>query len=275
MLRLSARDNELLSGDSGAAAEFAMQAIIALGESCGAERLLDINWAHVASAYYQGPVSLDFARRLAQGNARVVVPTTLTACSLNLRDGAINAVDESAQRELIDLYTEMGCEPAMTCAPYQARPEPGFGDHLAWSESSAVVYANSVLGARSNRYVEFIDMCAALTGRVPDFGLHTTGARRATALFQLREIPGHWFDDDWFFHVLGILVGQQLLVTQRLRPLERGERAEVPDAAQVGCAPGRARRIAAARLRQSGLLDHADIGSWLRDIASAAQPRAQ
>ena len=209
MLRLSVPDKEMLSGNRGDAAQFAMQLLVALAESQGAERMIDIAWAHVASAYNQGQVNMDFARRLTDGNARVAVPTTLTACAVDLRKGAAKSSVERAQLELIDTYASMGCDPVMTCAPYHARPEPKCGEQLAWSESSAVVYANSVLGARSNRYVEFVDMCAALTGRVPDCGLHTNQGRRASVLFQLRDIPDRWYADDWFFHALGILVGRQ------------------------------------------------------------------
>ncbi len=209
MLQLNARDRQMLSGQCGEAAQFAMQMLVSVGEPRGATRLIDIAWAHVASAYYQGQVNLDFARRLAAGNARVAVPTTLTACSIDMGAPPTGLTDDDAQRELIETYRAMGCEPVMTCAPYDAREEPKLGEHLAWTESSAVVYANSVLGARSNRYVEFIDMCAAITGRVPDCGLHNTEARQATALFELGEMPAGWYDDDWFFHALGILVGQQ------------------------------------------------------------------
>ena len=109
---------------------------------------------------------------------------------------------------VIELYRQMGCRTVMTCAPYHTRAEPVLGQHVAWSESSAVVYANSVLGARSNRYDEFLDMCAAITGRVPDAGLHRTRNRRAAILCNLKEIPEAWLDDDRFYHVLGYLIGR-------------------------------------------------------------------
>lgn len=97
----------------------------------------------------------------------------------------------------------------MTCAPYHTRAEPDAGTHLAWCESSAVVYANSVLGARTNRYVEFIDICAAIAGRVPDCGLHREENRHAGRVYDVGALPRDWFNDAWAFHALGILLAEE------------------------------------------------------------------
>ena len=209
MLQLNSADLEMLSGAKGDGAQLAMQMIVYVAECWGAERLTDVTWAHVASAYYQGQANLDFARRLVTAETRVAIPTTLTACSINFRNLGPDSESDRLALELIDLYQQMGCDPVMTCAPYHAREEPNFGEQLAWCESSAVVYANSVLGARSNRYVEFVDMCAAVTGRVPYCGLHRSAERRATMLFQFDDVPRKWLEDDWFFHVLGLLLGRE------------------------------------------------------------------
>lgn len=209
MLRLSSVDKAMLAGAKGEGAQLAMQMIVHIAAEFRATQLIDISWAHVASAYYQGQANLDFARRLRDANTKVAVPTTLTACSVNLRAKTPHSCADRVALQLMDCYTRMGCEAVMTCAPYHTRPEPRPGEHLAWCESSAVVYANSVLGARSNRYVEFVDMCAAVTGRVPDYGLHRSDARRATILFRTDAVPAAWLGEDWFFHVLGILIGRQ------------------------------------------------------------------
>jgi predicted aconitase len=200
----------MLAGERGAGPRFAMELIVRAAEVSDATRLIDISWAHVASAYYNGQVNVDFAERLASSGTRVAVPTTLTSCSLDVRlagqYGGAPAVQIALR--LIELYREMGCRTVMTCAPYHTSAEPVLGQHVAWSESSAVVYANSVLGARSNRYDEFLDMCAAITGRVPDSGLHRTRNRRATLLCNLTEVPEPWLDDDRFYHVLGYFIGR-------------------------------------------------------------------
>jgi predicted aconitase len=187
-----------------------MELIVRTAEISNAARLIDISWAHVASAYYNGQVNVDFAERLASSGTRVGVPTTLTACSLDVRGAGQNSDTPAVQTALrvIDLYRQMGCQTVMTCAPYHTRAEPVPGQHVAWSESSAVVYANSVLGARTNRYDEFLDMCAAITGRVPNAGLHRTRNRRAAILCNLREVPDSWLDDDRFYHVLGYFIGR-------------------------------------------------------------------
>jgi hypothetical protein len=103
----------------------------------------------------------------------------------------------------------MGCRPTWTCAPYQLPDRPGFGEHVAWAESNAIVFANSVLGARTNRYGDFIDACAAITGRVPDSGLHTDDGRRATLLLRLRGVPDALADEDLLYPVLGHLLGRR------------------------------------------------------------------
>jgi len=206
MVDLSAYDREMLAGSHGEGARFAMETLLDIGRAFGAQRFIDIEWAHVASAYYNTQANIDFAKCLSAWNTKVSVPTTLTTCSF---DSQRPAGSDAVATELINLYTKMGCEPVLSCAPYHTRPEPAFGAHLAWCESSAVVYANSVLGARTNCYVEFIDMCAAITGRIPEYGMHQTASRKATIVFELRDIPEEWFADEWMFHSLGILVGRQ------------------------------------------------------------------
>ena len=195
----------MLSGARGEAAQLAMRLLVAVGEAQRARRMIDIEGAHVAAAFDNGQANHDFAERLAAGGARVEVPTTLTACSTDTR----NSTDAPALA-LIELYKGMGCEAELTCAPYQSRPEPEPGEQLAWCESSAVVYANSVLGARTNRYVEFLDICAAITGRVPEKGLHIVENRKAAVLCRLNDLPPGWLAADWFFQVLGIYLGRRL-----------------------------------------------------------------
>ena len=278
MLELTASDREMLSGARGPGVQLAMQMIVRLAREFRAPNLIDVSWAHVAGAYAQGPANTDFAERLVAANTRVAVPTTLTACSLNLQDKR----QDADALHLIDLYERMGCEPVMTCSPYDAMPQPALGEHLAWCESSAVTYANSVLGARSNRYVEFVDMCAAITGRVPNSGLHTDNGRRATVLIRVDDMPGGWLEDDWFYHILGIVVGRDSgpdlpaiegltadCSLQQLRSLGSAGATTgsvsmfhvigvTPEAESVvvafhGCEPTREIRIDAARIRDTAL----------------------
>jgi len=206
MVQLTPIDEQILAGKRGRGPQFAMQTLMAVAEMYDARRFVDIEWAHVAAAYCHSQANIDFARKLADWKTSVAVPTTLTACSFDPRSPTVT--DDNAVA-LIEAYRSMGCDPVMTCAPYQAREEPTIGTHLAWCESSAVVYANSVLGARTNRYPEFIDMCAAIVGRVPECGLHVTENRRATVVVELQELPDAWYADGWLFQSLGILLGQR------------------------------------------------------------------
>jgi predicted aconitase len=105
-------------------------------------------------------------------------------------------------------YESMGCVPTWTCAPYQTEHAPRFGEQIAWGESNAIVFANSVIGARTERYPDLLDICAAITGRVPAFGLHLAENRRADVIIRLKEVPARLQADSAFHPVLGHLVGK-------------------------------------------------------------------
>jgi hypothetical protein len=209
-VHLSDRDREMLAGSSSPAAKTAMELVVAAGEADGASSLLDISRAHIDGCLYHGTVSLDFAELLVDGGGLVTVPTTLNVTSLDLLHPGLYRGDEAAaarQRRLMDAYVTMGCRPTWTCAPYQLAERPSFGEQIAWGESNAIVYANSVIGARTNRYGDFIDICCAITGRAPAVGLHTDEGRRATVLVRL-EVADHWLDNDLLYPVLGHVLGQ-------------------------------------------------------------------
>jgi predicted aconitase len=191
-----------------------MRLVVRAAEVTGAERLIDITGAHVDSCLYHGQATLDFVRRIAADGARVAVPTTLNVGALDLLHPELdrgNPADAARGRELMDRYRALGARPTFTCAPYQladARPRPG--EQVAWGESNAIAFCNSVLGARTNRYGDFLDIAAAIVGRVPEAGLHTTGARRATLVLRLADdVPGILRDHDELFPVLGIVVGRR------------------------------------------------------------------
>jgi predicted aconitase len=220
--QLDERDDRMLSGADGEAARTAMGIVVAMAEIAGALRLVDVASAHVDGCLYHGQVSLDFAERLVEQEARVRVPTSLNVGSVDLLHPELYRGDPQtarAARRLMDLYVEMGCRPTWTCAPYQMDARPEFGQHVAWAESNAIVFANSVLGARTDRYGDFIDVCAAITGRAPYAGLHVTENRRGQVLFRLEGIPDPLLDEDAFYPVLGHLMGME---TGTLVPVVQG-----------------------------------------------------
>jgi hypothetical protein len=209
---LTADDRAMLDGERGEAAVLAMRILVEMASVWEAERLIDVGSAHVDSCLYHGRAGLDFAERLVAGGARVTVPTTLNVSSLDLLHPELVRLDaETAAnaRRLMDSYVAMGCRPTWTCAPYQLQERPSFGDHVAWAESNAIVFANSVLGARTNRYGDFIDVCAAITGRAPEAGLHLDANRRARVVFRLEGIPDRLLHDEVTPTCVGHIVGRE------------------------------------------------------------------
>ena len=190
-VELTADDRAWLRGEHGDGAALAMRLVVKMAEVARAPRLRDVTRAHIDSCLYHGQVGLDFAERLLAGGAAVAVPATLNVSSLDLLHPELVRLDDETRgraKRLMDAYVAMGCRPTWTCAPYQLPDRPAFGEHVAWAESNAIVFANSVLGARTNRYGDFIDICAAITGRVPDHGLHTDEGRLATVLVRLEGV---------------------------------------------------------------------------------------
>ncbi len=173
-------------------------------------RRFDIESAHIDGCLYHGYSGLEFAERLAAGGARVVVPTTLNVGAMDLIHPEVFRGTEQVGRwatRMMRAYEEMGCRPTFTCAPYQAMHRPAPGAQIAWAESNAIVFANSVLGARTNRYGDFIDICCALTGRAPAVGLHLPENRAGQDLYRLRGIPERLLREDVLFPVLGYWLG--------------------------------------------------------------------
>ena len=211
-LDLTERDVRLLEGAETQAQALAMRLITKVADVMGADRLLDVTGAHIDSCLFHGEAGLDFAERLLEQETRVAVPTTLNVASLDLIHPELFRGDDSVARKgrrLMDCYEQMGCEPTWTCAPYQLPQRPSFGEHVAWAESNAIVYANSVLGARTHRYGDFIDICAAITGRAPAAGLHVTENRRGTVLFRLEGLSDRLLASDVLFPVVGHLIGAE------------------------------------------------------------------
>jgi len=202
----------LLAGASGEGAAFAMRLVVRAAEVLGAERLIPITGAHVDSCLYHGEATIDFVDRLVDGGAQVAVPTTLNIGGLDLLHPELwRGTAESAERSrlLMDRYRALGCRPTFTCAPYQLSARPALGDQVAWAESNAIVFCNSVLGARTERYGDFTDIACAIAGRVPDAGLHRTDARRAVLVLRIAaDVPAALLDDDALYPVLGIVLGK-------------------------------------------------------------------
>ena len=209
-LALSPRDEAMLAGEDGPAAALAMRIVVGLAKSNGARRLIDISAAHVDGALYVGQATLDYAQHLAALGGQVKVRTTLNVSSLDLLHPDLYRGDEETKRNAratMQAYEDMGCLPTWTCAPYQLPHRPAFGDRIAWAESNAIVFANTVLGARTDRFADFVDIAAALTGRAPEAGMFLEENRRAAVVYDTSRISNRLKSTETFFAVLGLLIG--------------------------------------------------------------------
>ena len=211
-LRLTAEERDMLEGGHGEGVAFAMRLVVALARTSGASHLLPITSAHVDSCLYHGRASLDVARRFVELGARVAVPTTLNVGSVDLLHPDLvrgEEVDTAAGRELMEAYVQLGGRPTFTCAPYQQlTARPALGEHIAWAESNAIAFINSVVGARTDRYGDFIDVSAAITGRVPAAGFHLDVHRRAGLIVDCSAISTELLAEDAGWGALGLVVGR-------------------------------------------------------------------
>jgi predicted aconitase len=212
-LRLTEEERGMLAGEDGPAVALAMRILARMAPLYGADRFIEVTRSHIDGIVYEGNAGLAFAEKLAGLGGQVRVPTSLNVMSMDRTNWRELGQDEEFAgnaRRLGYAYVRMGATPTFTCAPYQTDHAPEFGEQIAWSESNAVAYANSVIGARTNRYGDYLDISCALTGRVPAAGLHLTGDRRGTQLFRLAGVSEQLQRRDDFYPLLGYLLGQSV-----------------------------------------------------------------
>ncbi|MGW3409682.1 aconitase X [Streptomyces sp. NPDC000888] len=210
-LTLSDEERAMARGEAGPAVAMAMRIVVGAARAADARSLLPIASAHIDSCLYHGQAGLDFAEKLVELGATTAVPATLNVGSLDLLHPGLARPapdDQQGARRLMDAYTKLGCRPTWTCAPYQLDHRPAAGTHVAWAESNAIAFVNSVLGARTDRYGDFLDICAAVTGRVPAAGLHLDAHRRARIVLDCRPLPRRLLEDDSAWGALGVVVGR-------------------------------------------------------------------
>jgi cis-L-3-hydroxyproline dehydratase len=209
-LRLTVEEQAMLSGELGQAIQITMSILVRVAPLFGATSLMPITRAHIDGCIYEGDAGVEFAERLAAGGGKVAVPTSLNVISLDRarwRSHGLDAAYAEKADRLARAYLAMGAKPNFTCAPYQTEHAPKFGEQIAWAESNAVAFANSVIGARTNRYGDYLDISCALTGRVPAAGLHLSDNRFASLQIDLVGVPQRLQERDDFFPVLGYLIG--------------------------------------------------------------------
>src|SRR5881398_4047385 len=203
------REQRRLRDDGTPAQRKAMQILLALSRLSEAERLVPITSAHVSGASYKmiGDPGLEFLEDFAR-DARVTVPTTVNPLGTDLRQWrelGIPAEFAGKQERIARAYQSMGVRPSYTCTPYLVGARPAFGEHVAWAESSAVCFANSVLGARTNREGGPAALAAAIVGATPEYGLHMDGGREPTVIVNVRTKP-RGID----YSLIGLVAGERV-----------------------------------------------------------------
>jgi predicted aconitase/predicted aconitase with swiveling domain len=218
-LALEPRDRAMLDGAAGPAAAQAMRIICAMARQQGATALTDVTRAHIDGCIYAGPANLIFAEAMEAAGGRVRVPTTMNAISVDRENWRAQGVAEdfgAPAARLADTYVRMGCRPSFTCAPYLLDDAPAAGECIGWSESNAVIFANSVLGARTAKHPDFLDLCIALTGRAPLAGAFLDAERRPRRIIDIALPDGA---DSSVWPLIGYIAG---LISPDRVPLLRG-----------------------------------------------------
>lgn len=210
-MRLTAEERAMISGEKGPALRRAMEIIFALGNVYGAKETVLIKSAQISGISYKnlGEAGFDFLKKWALEGARVQVPAMMNPAGMDLRRWREMGIPEefaSRQLEVVETLVAMGVEPTLTCAPYLGRHRPSFGDHLAWSESSAVIFANSVIGARTNREGGPSALAAAIAGRTACYGFHTDIGRKPVSFVEVYTPLRNEAD----FGALGYIIGKKL-----------------------------------------------------------------
>jgi predicted aconitase len=288
-MELSAHHRAILAGESGKALALAMRLVVKAAEIMGAERLIPISFAHLDACFYTGQAHVDFARFLVENGARPAVETWTNNGVVSLENPGLRPEAEDPEMvrgatDLMRLYEALGTRPTWTCAPYQHPGGPAFGAHIAVGESNAVSYYNSVVGARTNKYGDYLDVACALTGLAPDAGLHRDENRFAVLHIDARGLPESWRREDVFAHLLGHIAGK---LSGRRVPVISGLPADAPNHALkaissaaassggvelwhgAGVTPEAHRLESVYRGRESHVLTADDLAQAQKDLSTA------
>ncbi len=177
MVFLSKEEQKMLNGEFGEATQQAMEILLAIGKIYNAEKMIPVSSAQISGVSYKtiGDATLEYLQEMVKKGARVRIPSFLNPAGMDLENWKKMKVPKDfaeKQLQILEVYTQMGINPTCTCTPYLIGVRPKLKEHIAWSESSAVCFANSVLGARTNREGGPSALAAAICGITPYYGLH-------------------------------------------------------------------------------------------------------
>jgi len=231
-LYLTKVEERTLDGEHGWANQIAMKILVKLGDLFGATRLIPVQSAHLSGVSYKhlGDAAIEFLGELASKGGEAKAASTLNPSSFDPKYLVKRYSKErfAKQKRILELYGQMRIQPTLTCTPYYLQ-EPQAGQHLAWAESSAVVYANSVLDAWTNREGSPSALAAALIGKTPNYGVHQPENRKPNVLVNVEAKLKTETD----FGALGIHLGK--LLKDRV-PAFQGLRGSDDELKQLGAA---------------------------------------
>ena len=198
-MELSKEEQEMLAGKKA--------------ELYDAKRFIPVKNAHIDAAAYTTiwDAGTEFIEYLVDNGAKVAVPTTINPVSRDIENWqSLGTTEEFAKKSerLENAYLKLGVIPTWTCAPYQCTNVPIFREVVSWSESNAVNFVNSVIGAKTERLPDLVDVCCAIVGRVPEYGLYLDKNRAGDMLFNLEGFDDTWFNDSVDYAILGYLIGE-------------------------------------------------------------------
>jgi len=227
-MHLTKDEEKILNGEEGETRRRMMELLVVLGDLSGAEKLIPISSAQISGASYKtiSEAGVEFLEEISN-DAKVTVKSTLNPVGMDLKDWKTLGISEAfatMQMRIVDAYRKMGVELTCTCTPYFVGNRPGKGQHIAWAESSAVVFANSVLEARTNKEGGPSALASALIGKTPYSGLHLEDNRLPRVGVKIEMQPS--FDDySVFGYAIGKKIGQEVPLITGISPEEDEHKA--------------------------------------------------
>jgi predicted aconitase len=206
-MHLAKEEERILKGEFGAGTQKALELLVAIGDAYDAEKMIPISRAHAASSGQEG--DLYFVELLAKGGARCKVPTsTNPVYELDFFDKRfpVPKFEGGVAHKVMEAYEKVGAILSWSCTPYMAENIPLYGETVAFSESSATPYVNSVIGAKTNREAAQSALAAGIIGKTPLYGLHIKENRKGTCLVDVKAS----LKDEFDYTLLGFAVGKLL-----------------------------------------------------------------
>ena len=215
-MKLNAKEQSMLAGESGFATRKAMEILVALGTIYDAERMVPVTSVQISGVSYDnlGEAGLQFVDEMARGGGKTQVLTTLNPAGMDIENWKALGISPdfaNHQLQVIDAFSRMGVITSCTCTPYLSGNLPHFGEHIAWAESSAVCFANSVLGARTNREGGPSALAASLTGVTPEYGYHLDNNRVPSLTFEINTD----ISETYRFGALGMVIGRYIETSEK------------------------------------------------------------